>query len=257
MFSRKALIWLALAALALILTGAGLGRWAYVSHQYARLLTQDADAIPAQPALLAFASRQAAPIYDHNCRRCHGADLKGDLRLGAPDLTDQDWLFGEGRSSEIEQTITHGVRSGDPKARNLSAMPAFAHAEPYDRYRIPPLKPGEIRDLVAYLLATEGRAAEPAAAARGGQIFHTNGGCYDCHGADAHGDGAIGAPNLTDNIWLYGDSSPKAIFDSIAGGRAGACPAWGERLKPGQIRALALFIFARAQPRASAKPRPS
>ena len=168
--------------------------------------------------------------------------MKGDRRLGAPDLTDGDWLFGEGRVSEIEQTVTHGVRSGDPKARNLADMPAYGRAEPYARYHIPPLSPGDIRDVTQYLLSIEGRPADAAAAARGDAIFHTRGGCYDCHGADAHGDGAIGAPNLRDRVWLYGDGSPAAIFDSIALGRAGACPTWIGRLDAAEIRALAVFV---------------
>jgi cytochrome c oxidase cbb3-type subunit 3 len=121
-------------------------------------------------------------------------------------------------------------------------MPAYGQAEPYARYHIPPLGPGDVRDVTEYLLSVEGRSADPAAAGRGDVIFHTRGGCYDCHGADAHGDGAIGAPNLADRVWLYGDGSRRAIFETIVHGRAGACPSWIGRLPAAEIRALAVFI---------------
>jgi len=199
-----------------------------------------------QPRIRAFALAAAPSLYRDACQRCHGADLKGDRRLGVADLTDGDWLYGSGQVSDIEQTITYGIRSGDPKSRNLASMPAFARPEPYGRYHIPPLKPDEIRHVTEYLLSIEGRPADAAATAQGDQIFHTNGGCFDCHGADALGDGAIGAPNLRDNIWLYGGESRGSVFDSIAYGRAGACPAQIQRLKAGEIRAIALYVYARA-----------
>ena len=210
----------------------------------AALLRADPDAL--NPSLTAFAVARAKPLYAARCAACHGADLKGDHRLGAPDLTDADWLYGEGRAFEIEQTLTFGIRSGDPRGRNLASMPAFAQAEPYARYRIPPLAPQDVRDVADYLLTLGGRPADLAAAARGDTIYHTRGGCYDCHGADAAGDEAIGSPNLKDAVWLYGDGSRAAISDSIAHGRAGACPAWIHRLSYADIRALAVWIRARA-----------
>jgi cytochrome c oxidase cbb3-type subunit 3 len=230
-------------AAALLLAGAA--AWAgYVGGGYADLLKVDADAIPERPLLKAFALARARPLYDRRCAACHGAGLAGDPRRGAPDLADDDWLYGEGRVSEIEQTLTHGVRSGDPKSRNLASMPAYATAEPYPRYHIPPLAPADVRDVADYLVSLSGRQADTAAAARGEAVFHGRGGCYDCHGVDAHGDGAIGAPNLADRIWLYGDGSRAAIEDSIAHGRAGACPRWIGVLSAGEIRALAVFVHA-------------
>ena len=217
------------------------------AHGDAELLATDADRIPSRPHLVAFARARAAPLYGTTCARCHGDTLRGDRRLGVPDLTDRDWLYDDGRVSEIEQTLTHGIRSGDPKARNLAGMPAYAQAEPYARYHIPPLSPQDIRDVTEYVVAIEARPADPAAMARGDTIFHTRGGCYDCHGVDAHGEGAIGAPNLRDRIWLYGDGSRAAIFDTIAQGRAGACPAWIGRLSAAEIRALAVFVHGRVR----------
>jgi len=248
MMLGKSRTWLILASLAVVLGGAALARWGYVERGYARLLTADADAIPERPELKAFALSAAAPVYRRVCMSCHGADLKGNHKLGAPDLTDGDWLYGDGRVSEIEQTLTYGVRSGDAKSRNLASMPAFGQPEPYARYHIPPLRPGEIKDVTEYLIWLEARPADQVAAARGDRIFHTSGGCFDCHGADATGDGAIGAPNLKDRIWLYGDGSRAAVIDTIVHGRAGACPAWIHRLTAGQIRAVALYVYAKSHP---------
>jgi cytochrome c oxidase cbb3-type subunit 3 len=242
MTSRTRWIALLLVLAAVLPCAAAAAHWAWQTRGDAGLLSVDADLIPDRPALVRFATARAAPLYKRTCARCHGESLAGDPVLGVPDLADDDWLYGEGRVSEIEETLTHGVRSGDPTARNLANMPAYGQAEPYARYHIPPLSPGDIEDVTDYLLAIEGRSADPAAAARGDVIFHTRGGCYDCHGADAHGDGAIGAPNLRDRIWLYGDGSRAAIFRTIAKGRAGACPAWIGRLTAAEIRALAVFI---------------
>ncbi len=248
MIPSKPATWFIIASL-LGLAGLGcLGRWGYLHHQEANLLTVDADTIPGRPQLMAFALDQAQPLYRRTCARCHGADLKGDASLGVPNLADRDWLYGAGGVADIEQTITYGIRSGDPKSRNLASMPAFGRPQPYARYSIPPLRPGEIRDVVEYLFLVEGRAADRAAAERGDRIYHTTGGCFDCHGGDAAGDGAIGAPNLTDGIWLYGDGARRAVFDSIAYGRAGACPAWLHQLKAAQIRGLALYVYAQAHP---------
>jgi len=250
----KSRLWLIVLIVLALAGSAGLARWVQVRRGYAELLSVDADVAPSRPQIAAFARAEAPRLYRQACQRCHGADMNGEPRFGAANLTDGDWLYGAGRVSDIEQTITYGIRSGDPRSRNLASMPAFAQPEPYGRYHIPPLKPDEIRDLVEYLRSIEGRPADPAAAARGDQVFHANGGCFDCHGADALGDGAIGAPNLRDNIWLYGDGSRAAVFDSIAHGRAGACPAQIQRLTAGEIRAVALYVQARAAQGRSERP---
>ena len=256
MASRNILILCVLGALVVGLAAAAEGRDLYQRHGYAALLSLDPDQLPGRPERVAFAESQARPLYRRYCADCHGADLRGDTVRGAPNLTDADWLYGEGRVADIEQTLTYGVRSGDPKAHNLSSMPGFGRPKPYDRYAIPPLAPPQIRDIAEYLIAIEGRSADPTAAARGDSLYHGQGGCFDCHGQDARGDAAIGAPNLSDRIWLYGDGSRAGIFTSIAEGRAGACPAWRRQLSAGQIRALALFIHAHAARRPDA-PRPA
>lgn len=112
---------------------------------------------------------------------------------------------------------------------------------------IPPLSPGDIKDVIQFLDSRQDRATSPDAVARGSKILSTRGGCYDCHGGDARGEPSIGAPNLSDRIWLYGGDF-KTVFDSIAYGRAGYCPAWYARLSALKIREAALYVFSLSHP---------
>jgi len=233
------------AAAAAMLAGSAWGIHRHV--MITRLLEADADAVLGDAALSHFAQAQAMPLYAQFCRACHGAELTGDRSKGIPDLTDEDWLFGSGYVSEIERVILYGIRSGNGKGWNQADMPAFANAVPYRRFAVDPLAPGEIRDTVEYLRSLERRPADADAALRGKRIFDGKGACYDCHAADAHGDNAIGAPNLTDDIWLYGDGSRQSVFDSIARGHQGSCPAWTGRLAAWQARALAVYVGGAAR----------
>jgi cytochrome c oxidase cbb3-type subunit 3 len=208
----------------------------------AALLRADPDLIPQDAALRRFAEALAKPAYAQHCASCHGAALQGDSTRGVPGLADGKWLYGAGGVAEIERTILYGIRSGNPKGWDLAAMPAYAAPEPYAREKLDPLMPPEIRAVVEYLRALENRPADPDAAASGARIFGGKGGCYDCHGQDGTGDGAIGAPDLTDATWLYGDGSRESVFQSIAYGHRGSCPAWINRIRPAAIRALAVYI---------------
>jgi cytochrome c oxidase cbb3-type subunit III len=214
----------------------------------ARLIRADPDAIADNAELTRFAIGYARPAYDANCAACHGDDLQGDRRKGAPDLTDQDWLYGEGRVAQIEHTILFGVRAHNGRTLDYADMPGFARPVPYRRYSIEPLEPGDIRDTVTFLLAAAGRPGDAAAAKRGAEIFAGKGQCFDCHASDGKGDTAIGAPNLLDNICLYGDGSYDDIYAEIAHGSSGVCPAWYQRLSPVTIRALAVLIHAASHP---------
>jgi cytochrome c oxidase cbb3-type subunit 3 len=229
------------AAVALIL-GLGLVQAVHSASLSAQILRDDPDLAAQEPRLARFAAGVAGPTFAQRCANCHGADMKGDRSRGVPDLTDQDWLYGTGRPVEIERTILYGIRSGQPRAWNLADMPAFGEAAPYRRYKIAPLKPGDIRDVVEYLRLIEHKSADQAAAARGSKVFVDTGQCFDCHANDGAGDAAVGGPNLQDDVWLYGDGSRDSMFKSIAHGHAGVCPAWATRLKAGQIRALAIYI---------------
>jgi cytochrome c oxidase cbb3-type subunit 3 len=215
----------------------------------ASLLRADPDALPARSALMSFARRNGEPLYQGHCAACHGERGQGDSGRGIPALSDGDWLYGTGSVSDIEQVIRYGIRSHHPRAWNLAIMPAYATAQPSARdAKIPPLTPGNIRDLVEFLFREQGRDADRAAAARGAALFIGAGGCYDCHAADAKGDSAIGAPNLTDRITLYGDGSRDALAMSIAYGRQGICPSWVSRLSPAGIREVALFVYSLSHP---------
>ena len=240
---RRWKLWGGLALAIVVIAGSS----TYLAGQAAtraRLMRVDPDALVQNPELVSYAIAYARPVYDQHCASCHGDHLQGDRRNGVPDLTHPAWLYGEGRVAQIEHTILHGIRAGDPKGWNLADMPAFAKPEPYRRYKIPSLEPGEIRDVIEFLLVTAGKPGDRAAAARGSKIFAAKGQCFDCHSADAQGDSAIGAPNLIDDVWLYGTGSREDIYESIARGRSGICPAWAQELSPVTVRALAVLVYA-------------
>jgi cytochrome c oxidase cbb3-type subunit 3 len=210
----------------------------------ARLMRTDPDAVVQDAELTRFAIAYAQPVYDKNCASCHGAQMQGNSRDGVPNMAHPTWLYGEGRVAQIEHTILHGIRAGDPKGWNLADMPAFGEPNPYKRYKIEPLEPGDIRDVIEFILVTGGKPGDKVAAARGAKIFAAKGQCFDCHSPDAQGDAAIGAPNLIDDVWLYGNGSREDIYDTISRGRAGICPAWDQQLSPVTVRALAVLVYA-------------
>jgi len=211
----------------------------------ARLLRSDPDTLAADPSLYQFALAGGKSVFNARCAGCHGEDGRGDPARGIPNLADDDWLYGEGLVSDIERIVMHGIRSNDPKAWNLAHMPAFGR----DRTGVqdggfPSLTPQQIRDVVEYVLSLEGRPASAPSAERGAKVYKMDGGCYDCHSDDARGNPAIGAPNLVDRVTLYGDGSRQSLFDSIAYGRSGVCPAWDRKLSPLAIREVAVHVFS-------------
>jgi cytochrome c oxidase cbb3-type subunit III len=212
----------------------------------ARFLMVQADSIPGDAELMRFAMSPGASAYAEHCASCHGAHLQGDPTLAIPNLVDRDWLYGSGRVSEIERVILYGIRAGNSKGWDLAHMPAFATARPYDLYAMLPLSPGDIHDVTSYLLSFRQPQTDAAAVQRGKQIFYdTNKGvCNDCHGSDAKGDAAIGAPDLTDGVWLRGDGSRQSIEDTISHGLVGRCPAWILELPPETIRAMAVYVYS-------------
>ena len=218
----------------------------------ARLMQADPDAIPRDAVLTAFAAAEARPVYAQHCAGCHGADLKGNKTKEAPDLTDRDWLYGEGRVADIERVILYGIRAGNGRTAHYADMPAFARPVPYRRYAVASLEPGEIHDVVEFLFVAAHKPGDRAAAARGAKIFADKGGCFDCHQDDAKGDNAIGAPNLLDDVWLRGNGSRADVFDTISRGMSGVCPAWARLLPPVTVRALAVFVHGASHGPASA-----
>jgi cytochrome c oxidase cbb3-type subunit 3 len=212
-------------------------------RQRTEFLQADADRILDDPRLAAKTLAKGRDIFLANCATCHGADGRGSTATGTPDLTDEDFLYGTGRASEIESIVLHGIRSGDDKGWDLAWMPAYGQPVPYAREKLPSLSPGEIEQLTSYLRAMNGTKGEdPTAVAAGNVLFEGRGGCWDCHGRDAQGDAAIGAPNLTDGKWLRGDGSRRDISRIIREGLHGVSPAFRGRLDPANVRAVAVYV---------------
>jgi cytochrome c oxidase cbb3-type subunit III len=163
-------------------------------------------------------------LFANNCAVCHGSAGRG--AIGFPNLTDSDWLYG-GTEEAIKATLVNG-RMGNMPAKGLN--PAMTNAQ--------------VDDMVHYLLTFSDRSDNAAAAERGAAMYQTA--CAACHGADAKGNQAIGAPNLTDNIWLYG-STPKRISHTLLYGRAGVMPAQLERLGEEKIHLLTAYVKSLSQ----------
>lgn len=206
------------------------------------MLRSDPEEILTRPALRQTALAYGEPVYQRHCAGCHGANGQGDPTLGVPDLTDTTQLYGEGRVAEIEDIARHGIRSADKRGWNLAAMPAYASVHPYRNEPLPSLTPNQIESLTQYLLAFTGHATDPAAVARGSELYHDAAGCYDCHGQQAEGDPSIGAPMLTGTSWLYGRGSHDDIYRTLSIGRAGVSPAFGRVLSAAELRTVAVYV---------------
>jgi cytochrome c oxidase cbb3-type subunit III len=209
------------------------------------MLRLPADEIPQNAELVAFATGRGPAVYRAHCARCHGTDLKGERRHGVPDLGDRVWLFGEGAISDIETTILYGIRSGHPKSRNITDMPAFL--------RIGQLSPEEIADVVEYVLSLSHSDHDTDAARRGYDLYSNKGNCFDCHSGDALGNPDYGAPALTGPAWVYGGTRAE-LLKSVADGRHGLCPAWVDQLSPAQVRELAVYLFDHSKRSAAPAP---
>jgi cbb3-type cytochrome c oxidase subunit III len=206
------------------------------------LLRADPDEVLSHPALARTALDIGGPAFARRCAGCHGSDGAGDRLKGAPDLRTGEHLYGSASPEDFEQIVLYGIRAGNSRGKTLASMPAFARAKPYAGEPIAPLVPAEITDVTEFVLSLSGRASDRDAAIRGKAIYDGKGGCYDCHGGDGRGDPGIGAPNLGDSIWLYGDGSARSIAESIAYGRAGICPAFSSRITPLEARAIAIYV---------------
>lgn len=167
------------------------------------------------------AMRMGQRLFATNCSVCHGSAARGGI--GFPNLTDNAWLYG-GAPEDIVHTITSG-RNGNMPAGGF--MPDMSNAQR--------------DDLVNYVLSFSGRAEDQASAERGETLFGQA--CAGCHGADATGNKQMGAPNLTDDAWLYG-SHAGAIRETIAYGRQNEMPAQKDRLSEDQIHVLAAYVYS-------------
>ena len=188
------------------------------------------EELPGNPQLMHAAIAGGRAAFRVNCVQCHGAGAAGSA--GYPNLNDDDWLWG-GDLKAIEASIVHGIRfPGDDRTRQ-SLMPSFG--------RDGILAANQIDDVATYIRSLSGKAQAGAAAQRGAAIFSAN--CAVCHGADANGGRQVGAPNLADAIWLFGDSHEEVVAN-ITVARAGVMPAWGHRLDPVTIKMLAAYVHS-------------
>jgi cytochrome c oxidase cbb3-type subunit III len=186
--------------------------------------------IEKDPALLALARARGKTVFGDNCAPCHGSGGAGTK--GYPNLNDDEWLWG-GSLEQIMQTIQFGARSGHPKGHE-SAMLAFGK-EGF-------LKKDQIVTVANYVRSLSGLPTSAGYdAPLGAKIFADN--CTACHGGNANGNQELGAPDLTDKIWLYG-SDEATLVETITSGRAGVMPAWVGRLDPSTIKALAVYVHS-------------
>jgi cytochrome c oxidase cbb3-type subunit 3 len=158
-------------------------------------------------------------VFADNCAACHGAQGHGNTLIGAADLADADWLYG-GDGDNILQSILDG-RHG--------TMPPWGAV----------LHDDGVEKVAHYVLSLSGAAHDEAKAAAGKPLFAM---CAACHGAGGKGNPVLGAPNLTDAIWLYGGDL-AAVEKSIHDGRSGVMPAWRQRLSNGEARTAAAYVY--------------
>lgn len=166
-----------------------------------------------------------AAAFKVHCVQCHGSGATGSK--GYPNLNDDDWLWG-GDIAAIHYTLTHGIRNPDHEQTRLSAMPAFEGV----------LNPAEISAVVGHVRSLSGKEK---ANAKGAELFATN--CASCHGADGKGLREFGAPNLTDNIWLYGGDR-ATVTQTVRYSRQGVMPRWNDKLDPATIKMLAAYVHS-------------
>ena len=183
-----------------------------------RYMALPIEEIAVDPAVRKMGTR----MFSNNCAQCHGADAKGSY--GFPNLTDGDWIFG-GTPDAIKHSITNGRQA---------AMPAWGTI----------IGDKGVEDVTAYVMSINGRSANDEHAAAGETVYQTY--CVACHGADATGNPALGAPNLKNGIWLYG-GNPEQVSHSIRAGRNGVMPALENMLGEDKIHILTAYVYGLSQ----------
>lgn len=180
---------------------------------FARFEDMDAAALMADAGAMETASR----LFRQNCAMCHGSDGRG--ATGFPNLADDDWQWG-GSHEQIMSTLKNG---------RVAAMP------PWEA----PLGEDGVKEVVAYVRQLSGQEADAQLASAGEARFQMF--CVACHGMDGTGNQALGAPNLTDDIWLYGGDA-ETIEYALRKGRNGQMPAFGESLSEERRKLLAAYV---------------
>ncbi|WJT08448.1 cytochrome-c oxidase, cbb3-type subunit III [Vibrio harveyi] len=157
-------------------------------------------------------------LFLQNCSQCHGSDARG--QKGFPNLTDDAWLYG-GEPAAIVTTIMQG---------RIGQMPAWKDA----------LGEQGVQEVVSYTLSLSGRKVNAREAEAGKARFVV---CAACHGTDGKGNPAVGAPDLTDQDWLFGDSR-AAVTETVMNGRSGVMPAWKDILGEDKVQLVAAYVWS-------------
>ncbi len=181
---------------------------------YAKFSAKPPQELAGDSAAMAIGER----LFMNNCAQCHGSDARGSK--GFPNLTDTDWLHG-GTPEKILETITAGRRA---------QMPPLAAAVG---------TPDDVKNVANYVLSLSGSPHDSLRASLGKPKFAV---CAACHGPDGKGNQALGAPNLTDDIWLHGWGE-QAIVAMVTAGKLNEMPAQAEKLTPAQIQVLASYVW--------------
>ncbi len=165
------------------------------------------------------AMRMAGRIFNSDCAQCHGSDAKGSR--GFPNLTDDDWLWG-GEPEQIKTTLINGRQA---------AMPGWEAV----------LKEAGVHEVSEYVLQISGQEHDAQMAAAGEKHYQTY--CLACHGPEGKGNVMMGAPNLTDDVWLYGGTRMR-VRETLNQGRKGQMPAQKDMLSPEKIHLLAAYVYS-------------
>ncbi len=182
---------------------------------YAKFTGVSPDQLAKDPQAMAIGER----LFMNYCAQCHGSDARGARSF--PNLTDKDWLYG-GDAAAIKTTITQG-RNG--------VMPPMAEAVG---------GPEDVRNLAHYVLSLSGTPHDSVRATLGKSKF---GACAACHGMDGKGNTAMGAPNLTDGVWLHGWGE-EAVVKAIGGGFNNQMPSQAAKLNEAQIHVLTGYVMS-------------
>ncbi len=191
---------------------------ATVKPLFDKYMAMDVKAVAADKQGLEMGQR----LYMTYCMQCHGADARGSK--GFPNLADSDWLYG-GEPEQIKQSIEAG---------RMGMMPPHAH-----------LGADSIKDVANFVRSMAGLPNDSVRSAKGKEVFNAAG-CSGCHGAEGKGMHALGAPNLTDKVWLYG-SSEASIIETVTNGRQNKMPAWKEFLGDAKVHLLTGYVYSLSQ----------